>query len=1098
MAPGASDRGGKPGDDTVPASTAPDDPLAALHDTPGDRYRLGVELGRGGMGRVVEAFDRRLGRTVALKEVLPKGGPGIARRFLREVQITARLEHQSIVPLYDSGTMPDGRPYYVMRRVSGRPLDELIGRARTLGERLAYLPNLLDAIAAIAHAHRRGVIHRDLKPANILVGDLGETVVIDWGLAKVVGEENDGDAGADALVPSAADSLKTQVGSVFGTPGFMPPEQARGEELGPRSDVFALGATLYQLLAGRPPVVGTSATEMIQATHEHRIQPVAELCPAAPPELVAIVDKALGHAPETRYPDADALAEDVRRFLTGQLVAAHQYTRRQRIGRFARRHRAPLSVAALALVAVAVLAWIGVHRVIEERDVAQRANEGAEQARRDLERTAANLADQRDVGIVLRARALVDSNPTQAIAALKQLDASSKHLAEAQAVAKSAVVRGVAYGVPTFEGLTASFELSPDGRLLHAVQPGGLEVVDLTSRRIVLRRTYALGSHATWLAGHRILVTNSRVPARLLDVATGTDKPFGPAMDEVYATALGDVVSFLDGDRHAQRLDVATGAIAPVGPGAVARQIRPAPDGSWFAVAARDRVTVYDRAGVEIFHHEIKDPLIQVGRTGHLAMYNTFEAWDIQPGAAHPQLTHIPPGLFVIAVFYRDDEMLVVSGDRLLGWDGHTITPRGTLPEGTITSVVGAWSVALLAASDSRLHFYGDDFHGSVEMPDIGKPPRVAARFGSTQIATVGLGVIYLWDGEAFLPRTLRGPPVPAVFVRETTLIQQGASPLEYHWTELPSGAATPIELPRLSALPAITWERDGRALLASIDPDKAYGDLIVLDAGGRAPYSITGVRYPLIARLASGDRLVLAADNGRVMVQQGDRPPSQLLALDGEVESFTLFGDHQIAALSDRGELVRARLDGSDLVRTRIHDQPSFLAGRGDHVLLVDKDRLLQWDGDIQPVATFTGAPIRELMAGAGGTVVIQEDNQATYLPDGSSDHHRIFPPGPAAPTGNADGTMFVSLGGNGQIELVELPSCARWTLPSEYTGNAMLAVSPSGTELLQGTLSGHELRRLPRPGGDFREWLDDLTNASEDADYRLDWPWTGRSPAP
>src|SRR5262245_34374711 len=215
---------------------------------PPERYKLGAELGRGGMGRVVEAYDVQLGRTVALKEVLPNGGPGTSRRFAREVQLTARLEHPSIVPLYDSGVTIDGRPYYVMRKVSGRPFDELVARARNLDERLTLLPSLLAAIDAVAHAHRRGVIHRDLKPANILVGELGETVVIDWGLAKVIGEEDE--ATRDSIPPDPGDSLKTQIGSVFGTPGFMAPEQARGEELNTRGDVYALGATLYQLLAG--------------------------------------------------------------------------------------------------------------------------------------------------------------------------------------------------------------------------------------------------------------------------------------------------------------------------------------------------------------------------------------------------------------------------------------------------------------------------------------------------------------------------------------------------------------------------------------------------------------------------------------------------------------------------------------------------------------------------------------------------------------------------------------------------------------------------------------------------------------------------------
>src|SRR5689334_12713689 len=170
-----------------PPDSAPVAPLSA----PAERYRIGNELGRGGMGRVVEAFDVQLGRTVALKEVLPTTSGGTARRFAREIQITARLEHASIVPLYDAGISSEGKPFYVMRRVTGRPLDQMIARCRGLDERLTLLPAVLAAIDAVAHAHKRGVIHRDLKPANILLGELGETVVIDWGLAKVVGEDDD-------------------------------------------------------------------------------------------------------------------------------------------------------------------------------------------------------------------------------------------------------------------------------------------------------------------------------------------------------------------------------------------------------------------------------------------------------------------------------------------------------------------------------------------------------------------------------------------------------------------------------------------------------------------------------------------------------------------------------------------------------------------------------------------------------------------------------------------------------------------------------------------------------------------------------------------
>jgi eukaryotic-like serine/threonine-protein kinase len=439
-------------EDTIAASDLDEaEPKAAPHAE--QRYRLGEEIGRGGMGRVVEAYDTHLGRTVALKEVLPATSASLAKRFQREVRITARLEHASIVPLYDSGVMADGRPYYVMRRVTGRPLDELITRAKNLEERLALLPNVLAAIDAIGHAHRRGVIHRDLKPANILVGELGETVVIDWGLAKVIGEEEPPPPSFEPYVPTAGDSLKTQIGSVFGTPGFMAPEQAAGDDLDARSDVFALGATLYQLLAGKPPVGGSSATEVIATTLTKRVVPVTKVAPTAPPELATIIDKALAYEAEARYADAGALAEDVRRFLTGQLVAAHRYTRRQRLARFAKRHRAALLVAALAATAVAVLSWVSVHRIITERDAATTARSEAEQQRLIADTKAAEARQRADQLLLAHARGLLDSNPTEAIAALKHVDSTSvQTLDTAKAIAKAAVARGVAWGVRSLPG----------------------------------------------------------------------------------------------------------------------------------------------------------------------------------------------------------------------------------------------------------------------------------------------------------------------------------------------------------------------------------------------------------------------------------------------------------------------------------------------------------------------------------------------------------------------------------------------------------------------------------------------------------------------
>jgi eukaryotic-like serine/threonine-protein kinase len=203
---------------TIPATGEP-----VTHAPPGippPRYELGEEIARGGMGRVVEATDTQLGRVVALKEALALDAESL-RRFQRETQITARLEHPSIIPVHDAGTMVGGAPFYVMRKIGGRPLEKLVATAETLAARLALIPHVIATAHAVAHAHERGIIHRDIKPSNILCGDHGETILIDWGLAKVKGEPD------DPIDPSWViehdDAVKTRAGIVYGTPGFMAP-----------------------------------------------------------------------------------------------------------------------------------------------------------------------------------------------------------------------------------------------------------------------------------------------------------------------------------------------------------------------------------------------------------------------------------------------------------------------------------------------------------------------------------------------------------------------------------------------------------------------------------------------------------------------------------------------------------------------------------------------------------------------------------------------------------------------------------------------------------------------------------------------------------
>ncbi|MBA3501735.1 MAG: serine/threonine protein kinase, partial [Deltaproteobacteria bacterium] len=692
--PRGDDAGGSGGlDDTVPAKesqepdrTKPSQPTPpsgvkveqrrsspTLPPPPGqDRYQIGSELGRGGMGRVVEAFDVQLGRTVALKEVLPKAGTASARRFEREVALTAKLEHPSIVPLYDSGTTQDGRPYYVMRRVSGRPLDELITRARKLDERLTLLPAMQSAIDAVAHAHRRGVIHRDLKPANILVGDLGETIVIDWGLAKVVGEEDE-PATRDSL---ASDSLQTQMGSVFGTPGFMAPEQARGDEIGTGGDVYALGATLYQLLAGTPPHSGPSATAVIEKTLKHQMKPLEEIAPGVPAELVTIVHKALALEAEHRYPHAGALGEDLRRFLAGQLVAAHRYTAWQRFLRFAKKHRATLAVSVLAVVALGVLAAVSVKRIVHERDAANTARAEAIAEKQAAEKANKELAVRHDALLVSKARARIELNPTEALATLKHLPPGSTQLEEARAVAQAAVLRGATWAMQTTLELTIIAEMSTDARqLLQVSRDGVVRIWDLEGRRLELARPFPPLTRALWIADGKVLVTHGKSSPAILDPKSNTLENLNvPEMAMAFATAAGDVVMF-EGPGGVGLFDVKTRTVKILSTEKI-RDFEISPDGTAMAYSTTKQTLIVDPTGTEIARVPIEAVLMKFSPARKVALLADNKLLELDLTLAKPVLKEIPPppdrhDEFIVDLVYVGRELVALTGRvNFWGWNG--------------------------------------------------------------------------------------------------------------------------------------------------------------------------------------------------------------------------------------------------------------------------------------------------------------------------------------------------------------------------------------------------------------------------------------------
>jgi WD40 repeat protein len=382
-------------------------------------YERQAQIGRGGLGLIIRARDTRTGRIVAIKEMRVESIDA-ELRFAREALVTARLQHPAIVPVYEVGQWPNGQPFYAMKLVTGRPLSDVIRDADDLDERLGLVPHVIAVADALAYAHGERVIHRDLKPSNIMVGAHGDTVVIDWGLARWL----DGDA--ESLPPLVGvDPGQTVVGAVLGTPAYMAPEQARGERVDERADVYAIGAILHHVLCGRPPYAdGEPARDPVELIRRVRSSPprhIAAIVPGAPPDLVAIVDRAMARGREARYPTAAALADDLRRFATGQLVLAHRYTRGQRMRRFIRRHRAALAVASLALVALVALAAISVERVVAERDRLRAAQKAEATARKLAEDRGAEVTGQLTRSYLERAhRELADRQPARALALLAE------------------------------------------------------------------------------------------------------------------------------------------------------------------------------------------------------------------------------------------------------------------------------------------------------------------------------------------------------------------------------------------------------------------------------------------------------------------------------------------------------------------------------------------------------------------------------------------------------------------------------------------------------------------------------------------------------
>jgi WD40 repeat protein/serine/threonine protein kinase len=674
-------------------------------------YDVDGELAHGGIGRILKGKDQRLGRTVALKELI-EGGGAAEERFVREALVTARLQHPSIVPVYEAGRWPTGEPFYAMKLVSGRSLDEVIATAKTLDQRLALLPHVLAVAEAVAYAHSERIIHRDLKPSNVLVGAFGETVVIDWGLAKDLDEriplppeapparpmepvireapnedppEPPSEGGTlmsrggpvDTPPPmSSGEPGLTMAGAVLGTPSYMPPEQAKGQSVDERADVYALGAILYHVLAGVPPYTGKTSVDILKKTLAGPPPAIEKLQRGVPHDLVTIVNKAMARDIAVRYPTAKELADDLRRFQTGQIVGAHKYSRLERLLRFGRRYRAALGVAGAAFVLLAVVAFASVRGILDARNRAEQERDRAAQKQVEAEAARGEAMLRADELTLAQARNLAPRDPNKAIELLRTLSPAFSRWGVARTIAADARAHGVAR-VFRHAASVNTAALSPDGaKLATGCDDKIVRLIDLSTGHA--RELVGHTDEVYWLAfskdGRRLASHGKDRTLREWDLEAGTGRVVATDVwAPVVTSDLGHAAVLSQG--MTAIIDTRTGARAEFGPGEGywPRYVFSSDD-RWFAFFHRGKLAVYDREARQTRRFpEQKKELRAVAMAGDLVaagdVVGTIYLFNRKTGAERKLLGHT--GEIGQLAFSPDGKTLVsASHDRTARfWD---------------------------------------------------------------------------------------------------------------------------------------------------------------------------------------------------------------------------------------------------------------------------------------------------------------------------------------------------------------------------------------------------------------------------------------------
>ncbi len=1075
-------RRGAPEPDAAPVKATVSGRPAVINAPPAmppARYELGQEIARGGMGRVVEATDTTLGRVVALKEALALDGEAL-RRFQREIKITARLEHPSIVPVHDAGEGANGAPFYVMRKVSGLPLEELVKVAATLNDRLALVPHIVAASQAIAHAHERQIVHRDIKPSNILVGDLGETIVIDWGLAKVIGETDELSAPPGTAPIGSFESIKTRAGIVFGTPGFMAPEQLRGNPVDPRCDVYALGATLYHLLSRKPPHHAKTADEMMRAAVNAPPPPIGELVTGVPPELSTIIDKALAYLPENRYQDARELAEDLNRFLTGQLVASHHYSPREKLRRFIRKNKVPVGIAIAATAALLVGGVIAYVRVANERD---RADESAVIARKEkqiAEDERARAEERADQLTLSQAREIASSNPTLALAMIKPL-AAKPLWREVLPIAAAARAAGVAWSLPASR-ITRSLEMSRDGlQALSAGDDGVVRLYDLVKRTTRTIAETGMAVQARFADEERKIVIWHGADLVIRETAGGSDRKVTASAPITDLDVIGITAYWSDQAGSVWQLDLAGAHPLELAMDEKILSLAPSPDGRWLALAGEAHLYLFDRTQPTTPAQEVR-----LGKTTHLdwSADGQHLAALMDEHAVDVAMSPMPVIINVLHVGQRDQVAATPSRVFTVGPTGVAIVSRDrskvrrplseafSIHEARDGTIIAATAKGIAVLADTGDHTFGIP-RGRLEMAHAS--PRSPFVLGAVD------GHLLVWNLDDVQPRPIATGIATAFFAGKDQVITTSSDDPD-QLIEIPSAKARAMR--QSTALSTVVYSSRGARTVVVDLAHKAW-----LIAPGTEPLDL-GDHTDLIG--FASEHQVLLGSKTEGALQLHDATTGKRTMLIDRTEplaglAWSRTDPAWVAAVFADGTLWRKNLASGAETTAKLAKLPagSILVRRDGTVLYAFDKQVHAWrPGGEDEIHATLPVEVRELADAGPAHVLAFTTNLSAYRievgrPDQVTDLEEVF----GARLSMSAETGVIVEGKEGAIEVIDpLVANRRWTLASspgvtygapQISTDGRWVIAKTPQSLLLWTLD------VPATQPATTEWLERLTNA-------------------